>query len=93
MINSKKIEQIARQVHDAIPKGLRNIGDNLENKILRILQAQFHRMNLVNREEFDLQTKILLRNREKLASIEKRLAILEDHLTKVKTTSNNKQAE
>ncbi|MDJ0034818.1 accessory factor UbiK family protein [Pantoea allii] len=77
MIDTKKIEQMARQVHDALPKGVREFGDDVEKKIRQTLQAQMTRMDLVNREEFDVQTQVLLRTREKLAALEQRLAQLE----------------
>lgn len=77
MIDSKKIEQLARQVHEAMPKGIREFGDDVEKKIRQVLQAQLTRMDLVNREEFDVQTQVLLRTREKLATLEQRLTQLE----------------
>ena len=79
MIDPKKIEQLARQVHDAMPKGIREFGDDVEKKIRQVLQAQLTRMDLVNREEFDVQTQVLLRTREKLAALEQRLAAVESH--------------
>ncbi|MBU9852828.1 ubiquinone biosynthesis accessory factor UbiK [Rahnella aceris] len=81
MIDPKKIEQIARQVHESMPKGIREFGEDAEKKIRQVLQAQFRRMDLVNREEFDVQTQVLLRTREKLAVLEQRLAALEGKLT------------
>ncbi|MEE8731084.1 MAG: accessory factor UbiK family protein [Rahnella inusitata] len=81
MIDPKKIEQIARQVHESMPKGIREFGEDAEKKIRQVLQAQFSRMDLVNREEFDVQTQVLLRTREKLAALEQRLAALEGKLT------------
>ncbi|MGV3346602.1 accessory factor UbiK family protein [Enterobacteriaceae bacterium LUAb1] len=77
MIDPKKIEQLARQVHEAIPKGIRELGDDIEKKIRQVLQAQLTRLDLVNREEFDVQTQILLRTREKLNTLEQRLNALE----------------
>ncbi|MFS2221120.1 ubiquinone biosynthesis accessory factor UbiK [Pantoea sp. B65] len=77
MIDPKKIEQLARQVHESMPKGIREFGDDVEKKIRQVLQAQLTRMDLVNREEFDVQTQVLLRTREKLAALEQRLAVLE----------------
>ena len=81
MIDPKKIEQIARQVHESMPKGIREFGEDAEKKIRQVLQAQFSRMDLVNREEFDVQTQVLLRTREKLAVLGQRLAALEGKLT------------
>ncbi|WP_099289515.1 ubiquinone biosynthesis accessory factor UbiK [Erwinia amylovora] len=72
------MEQLARQVHDAMPKGIRDLGDDVEKKIRQTLQSQLTRLDLVNREEFDVQTQVLLRTREKLAALEQRLAELEN---------------
>ena len=77
MIDPKKIEQIARQVHESMPKGLRDLGEDVEKKIRQVLQSQLTRLDLVSREEFDVQTQVLLRTREKLALLEQRLNDLE----------------
>ncbi|MBA0204820.1 accessory factor UbiK family protein [Pectobacterium aroidearum] len=81
MIDPKKIEQIARQVHESMPKGIRELGDDVEKKIRQVLQAQLTRLDLVNREEFDIQTQVLLRTREKIARLEQRLTELETKLS------------
>ena len=77
MIDPKKIEHIARQVHESMPKGLRDLGDDVEKKIRQVLQSQLTRLDLVGREEFDVQTQVLLRTREKLALLEQRISDLE----------------
>ncbi len=77
MIDPKKIEQIARQVHESMPKGIREFGEDVEKKIRQTLQAQLTRLDLVSREEFDVQTQVLLRTREKLALLEQRISELE----------------
>ena len=78
MIDPKKIEQIARQVHESMPKGLRDLGEDVEKKIRQALQSQLTRLDLVSREEFDVQTQVLLLTREKLALLEQRLNDLEN---------------
>ncbi|GKW16255.1 ubiquinone biosynthesis accessory factor UbiK [Pectobacterium actinidiae] len=88
MIDPKKIEQIARQVHESMPKGIRELGDDVEKKIRQVLQAQLTRLDLVNREEFDIQTQVLLRTREKIAHLEQRMTELEAKLsTEAKPTA------
>ncbi|WP_226571620.1 ubiquinone biosynthesis accessory factor UbiK [Mangrovibacter yixingensis] len=77
MIDPKKIEQIARQIHESMPKGMRDFGEDVEKKIRQTLQSQLTRLDMVSREEFDVQTQVLLRTREKLAVLEQRLAALE----------------
>lgn len=44
-----------------MPKGLRDLGDDVEKKIRQVLQSQLTRLDLVSREEFDVQTQVLLR--------------------------------
>ncbi|CNH01708.1 protein yqiC [Yersinia thracica] len=86
MIDPKKIEQIARQVHESMPKGIREFGDDVEKKIRLVLQSQLTRLDLVNREEFDVQTQVLLRTREKLALLEQRMGELEAKFNNAPTT-------
>ncbi|WP_312948208.1 ubiquinone biosynthesis accessory factor UbiK [Superficieibacter sp.] len=78
MIDPKKIEQIARQVHESMPKGIRDFGEDVEKKIRQVLQSQLTRLDLISREEFDVQTQVLLRTREKLALLEQRIGELEN---------------
>ncbi|EFZ0030181.1 ubiquinone biosynthesis accessory factor UbiK [Shigella boydii] len=84
MIDPKKIEQIARQVHESMPKGIREFVEDVEKKIRQTLQAQLTRLDLVSREEFDVQTQVLLRTREKLALLEQRMSKLENRSTEIK---------
>ncbi|MGL9733490.1 MAG: ubiquinone biosynthesis accessory factor UbiK [Symbiopectobacterium sp.] len=91
MIDPKKIEQIARQVHESMPKGIRELGEDAEKKIRQVLQAQFTKLDLVNREEFDVQTQVLLRTHEKLVRLEQRLSELEAKLDADKTATSEQQ--
>lgn len=77
MLDPKKIEQVARQIQGALPKGVRELGEDVDKKIRRLLQSQLSKLDLVSREEFDIQTQVLLRTREKLALMEQRISALE----------------
>jgi BMFP domain-containing protein YqiC len=72
-----QIDELARQLAAAVPKHLRALGDDLEKNFRSLLMAGFERMDLVTREEFDLQTAVLERTREKLEALEARIAELE----------------
>lgn len=89
MIDPKKLEQLARQVQKSLPKSIRDLGNDMEKTIHQILQNQFSRMDLVSREEFDVQTQVLLRTREKLTQLEYRINALET-IFKENTVVNNK---
>lgn len=78
MIDPKKIEQIAQQIHNSLPQGLKDLGEDAESKIKQILQAQLAKLDVITREEFDIQIQILLRTRQKLDALEKRLDALEN---------------
>ncbi len=62
---------------EAVPRNLRALGEDLEKNFKSLLQSGFERMDLVTREEFDLQAAVLERTREKLERLEARLAELE----------------
>ncbi len=55
---------------------------DLEKNLQAMLSGVFTRLNLVTREEFDVQAKVLIRTREKLAVIEKKIAELEQQAQK-----------
>jgi BMFP domain-containing protein YqiC len=77
MIDAKIFDDIAQKVGNALPPGVKNIRVELEKNIKAALQASFAKLNLVTREEFDLQAKLLAKSREQLVALEKRLAELE----------------
>lgn len=80
MFNPQKLEEFAKQVNDAMPAGVKNFGEEVECKMKHVLQTQLEKLNLVSREDFDVQTHVLLRTREKLTAVEARLAELEKRL-------------
>lgn len=77
MLDPKKLEDIAKQITDSIPPGVKNVAEGVESKVKQVLQSQLSRLDFVSREEFDVQSQVLIRTREKLEAMEKRLAALE----------------
>lgn len=82
MINAKKIEDIAKQVTDSIPVGLKDFATELEDKTKIILQRKLSQLDVVTREEFDVQTQVLIKTRSKLTELEAKVAQLEALLSK-----------
>jgi len=80
MINAKKIEEIAQQVSDAIPAGLKNVANDIEDKTKTVVQRKLAELDVVTREEFDVQTQVLIKTRAKLTELETKLAELEAKL-------------
>ena len=77
MLDPKKLEEIAKQISEAVPPGVKTMAEGAEAKVKQILQAQLSRLDFVSREEFDVQSQVLIRTREKLEALEARLAELE----------------
>jgi ubiquinone biosynthesis accessory factor UbiK len=80
MFNPQKLEEIAKQVSDAMPEGVKSFGNEIDRKIKQVLQSQLGKLDMVSREEFDVQTHVLLRTREKLNAMEEKFAQLEQKL-------------
>jgi BMFP domain-containing protein YqiC len=80
MFNPKKLEEIAKQVSDVMPAGVKSFGEDVDRKIKQVLQAQLGKLDMVSREEFDVQTHVLLRTREKLSELEAKFTDLESKL-------------
>jgi len=76
-MTDESIENIARKLAEAVPEGLRAVGEDLENNFRSVLKASLSRLDLVTREEFEVQEAVLARTREKLEALEARLKELE----------------
>lgn len=71
MIDIKTIEKIAATLSEQLPAGLLELKNDTEKNLKTILQQQFSTLDLVTREEFDTQTAVLAKTREKLERLEK----------------------
>lgn len=81
MFNPKKLEQVAKQIHDSMPQPVKELGTDVEQKVRQVIQGQLNKLAIVAREEFDVQTQVLLRTRKKLTEMEQKLALLEEKLS------------
>lgn len=77
MFNAKKIEEIAKQITDAIPPSVKNVATDIEEKTKTVLQRKLSQLDVVTREEFDVQTQVLIKTREKISDLEAKIAQLE----------------
>ncbi|KFN41533.1 MAG: hypothetical protein A2X76_12250 [Lysobacterales bacterium GWF1_69_6] len=77
MIDLKNIDDLARKLSELVPPGLKDARADLEQNFKSTLQAGLARLDLVTREEFEVQRAVLQRTREKLDAIERQLAALE----------------
>ncbi len=71
MFDPKQFDDIAKKLFSSLPTSMQNFDTEIQQKFKEILQATFARMDLITREEFDVQAKVLARTREKLEALEK----------------------
>ena len=72
------LDELARRLAEAVPQNLKAMGEDLERNFKSLLQTGLEKMDLVTREEFEVQEAVLLRTREKLEALEERLKELEN---------------
>ncbi|MFT2089399.1 ubiquinone biosynthesis accessory factor UbiK [Paraglaciecola sp. 2405UD69-4] len=77
MLNPKKLEELAKQITEAVPPGVKTMAEGAESKVKQVLQTQLSRLDFVSREEFDIQSQVLIRTRKKLEALEARITALE----------------
>jgi len=77
MLDPKQLDEMAKRFADNLPAGVRDLQQEVEKNARVALQSAFNRMDLVTREEFDAQAKVLARTRERLEALETRVADLE----------------
>jgi len=76
-MSDNSIEDLARKLAEAVPDGLRSVGKDLEENFRSVLRSGLGKLDLVTREEFEVQEAVLARTREKLEALEKRLEEIE----------------
>ena len=82
MINLRSIDELAQRLAALVPPQMGAAGEDLGSAFRTALSSGLARMNLVTREEFDVQRLVLLRTREKVEALEKQLAELQESLAR-----------
>lgn len=93
MINPNKLEDIAKQIRELVPPGIKSAGDEFERRVKQLLQSKLSQLDMVNRDDFDVQSKVLARTREKLAALEQRVDELEARLNGDVPTSKSESGD
>ncbi len=81
MINPTLLDDLAKTLAGALPPGLREMQQEMEKNFRAVLQGFFSRMDLVTREEFEVQTEVLARTRAMVEELEKQVAAMEEKLS------------
>ena len=80
MFDPKAIDDIANRLAGAIPPGLNNLKEDLEKTFHAILQGALGKLDLVTREEFEVQKLVLAKTRSKLEDLEKRVTEMDQNV-------------
>ncbi len=76
--NHINLDDLAGRLAEAVPQNLKAIGEDLERNFKSLLQTGLAKLDLVTRDEFDVQVAVLARTREKLEALETRLRELQE---------------
>jgi len=82
MLNPKILDEMSKKVSEVLAQ---SPAKDIEKNARALFASLFARLDLITREEFDVQQEVLKRTREKLAEMEKRVAELEETLLRKKT--------
>ena len=90
----ESIDELARRLVESVPQGLRSVKDDLEKNFQSVLRAGLGKLDLVTREEFEVQEAVLARTRQKLEALEERLISIETaKATTAKKKTKKKKAK
>ncbi|MFW2371838.1 MAG: accessory factor UbiK family protein [Gammaproteobacteria bacterium] len=78
MIDNETIDSITRKLSSVLPDSVKLMQQDIENNLRSVLEAAFSKMNLVSREEFDVQSRLLARTLEQLRELENKVSELEN---------------
>lgn len=77
-MDPKSINDVVKKVIDSLPDGVKQLPEDLKKNIHEAIRSTLDKMDVVTREEFDTQRKVLERTRAKLEALEKEVAELSD---------------
>ena len=86
---SDSIDKLAKTLAETLPQSLRSVRNDLEKNFRTVLRSSLDKLDLVTREEFEVQQAVLARSREKLDALEARLAIIESGRAAKKTSTKD----
>jgi len=92
MIDPKTLDALVAKIAEGLPAGFGQVHEDLRNNLRAAVSAALTRMDLVSREEFDVQSAVLARTREKLTVLEAKVGELEQRIDGAQAPSDAKPA-
>jgi ubiquinone biosynthesis accessory factor UbiK len=87
MITMQTIDDLAQRLAALVPPGLQQAREDMTSTFRGALQSGLRDLDLVTREEFDVQRCVLLRTREKIEELEQQILALERFLGSIESRS------
>ena len=78
MIDPKILDDFAKRLAEVVPQSARDLHQDIEKNLRAVITGTFNKLNLVTREEFEIQQNVLQRTRSKVEKLEEQIAELEN---------------
>ena len=99
MFDPNLFNDLAKKMTEALPQNFQAMKQDMEKQFKLVLQNTFNKLDLITREEFDVQSQVLARTRQQVEALEQQVSMLEekqgvsrsDHLPPENTASADKQ--
>lgn len=92
MIDNGFIDELSQRLAGAMPPGARALREDLERNFRAVLQASFQKLDLVTREEFDVQSEVLANTRARLNRLEEQIKAMEAQIAGAASEEENGKA-
>ena len=80
MIDPKTLDDFAKRLAEIVPQSARDLHQDIEKNLRAVVTSTFDKLNLVTREEFEIQQNVLQRTRSKVEKLEQQISSLENQL-------------
>ena len=81
------LDELTKKISKIVPPAMKELSEDFEKNLKNLLHSSFNKLELVTRKEFDIQARVLIKTREKLEKVEKKLVEIEE---KLKTSTKSK---
>ena len=78
-LDPNKIDEVINKLRESFPDEVGNLKQAGENKLKLVLESALQRLEVVSREEYDVQTEVLQRTRARIDELERRISELEEN--------------
>jgi BMFP domain-containing protein YqiC len=84
VIDPKTLDDFAKRLAEVVPQSARDLHQDIEKNLRAVISSSFSKLNLVTREDFEIQQNVLQRTRSKVEKLEQQITQLENQLQQSK---------